>query len=118
LPAQTPLATRSAQMIDLSKSTWRHDLDTEISRLEGLLSDLRRLRDESYPTNAELAAAPLLVNPEPVAIPAAAFVGLAVGHPQHGVKPVRTSAVEILGDTWFRSSNRIYRVERYEGLVQ
>jgi hypothetical protein len=80
-----------------------------------MLVDLKRARNGDFPTHAELSTAPLLVNPTPVPYALPSFAGLVIGHPRHGTGTFQTSPIELIsGDGWFRSSTRLYRIERHQ----
>lgn len=89
------------------KGLWREDVGQEIRRMELALFDLNVLYSGAgYPPMAELERAPVMSMPvvEPRAVPS--LVGLV------GSSVRQTSPVILLGDTWARTWNSLYKIER------
>jgi len=102
-------------MIKIGDKDWIGQIDIELFRLQELLVDLERAKNFDFPSYRELSTAPLIVNPTPLPFALPSFVGLVIGHPRHSTGVLQTSPIELVSaDGWFRSSNRLYRVERHQ----
>ena len=97
------------------KTGWRLLIEAEMQRLQALLVDMERLLAGDYPSHAELSNAVLIVNPALADYTLPSFIGMVVNHPTHGVGVAQTSPIEFASAAgWFRSSNRLYRLERHQ----
>lgn len=90
--------------------------DSEISKLERLVTDLKAIRDGEAPTARELAAAPILDRYHHTLGTVPMLVGQATGHPRlPGMgRPIHTSQLWVYGNDvgWARTYSRWYRLGR------
>ena len=85
----------------------------DLARLEALAADLRAYAEGRLPTEAELAAAPLLSHWYPTPDGSAArLAGLVEGHPQVGPGGCITSRIHAVDRSygWMRSYSRLWRL--------
>ncbi|WP_408886200.1 DUF6634 family protein [Lichenicoccus roseus] len=90
------------------------DIHFEISRLEALVSDLRRLAEGRRPQSDVLEAAPLLERWTVDRRPDSCLRGVVHGHPTLWGPEIVTSAVWVLAPElgWARTLSRHYRLGR------
>jgi hypothetical protein len=94
----------------------RGDAKAYISRLETLITHLKRLQAGQFPTAAEISSAPLLNLYEPALRPTECLIGWVEGHPRlHGA--ITTSELWSYSPErgWARTLSRLYRLGRPAG---
>ncbi|MBP0617575.1 DUF6634 family protein [Jiella mangrovi] len=93
----------------------------DIEALERLAADLRRYGAAGAPTEAELAAAPVICTPRIIPdLSAFRLAGQVVGHPLVGPGLSMTSRIYALDRAggWARSYSRLWRIGRDPGELQ
>ena len=87
-------------------------IELYIDRCDRLLSDLKAIREGAGPTEAELAAAPLIDQFSKVYEPVPCLTGFIHGHPGLPDGPGRTSDLWVVAPEqgWVRTISRYYRL--------
>lgn len=101
-------------MIFLTARGLSPNIELYIDRCERLLADLKAIQAGDGPTEAELAAAPLIDQYSKVYVPVPCLVGLIHGHPGMDNGPGRTSDLWVVAPDqgWVRTMSRYYRLGR------
>lgn len=86
---------------------WEH-----VGRLRGLAFDFDKIGKRSFPTDRDLASAPLIDNYALELVPRARLAGRVLGHPRLPDGFVTTSEVWIFAgvEGWARTYSRFYRL--------
>ena len=88
------------------------DITGEISRIRAILSDLQRLALDDFPSDAELASAPLINGWCHMMRPAPCLIGVVTGHPICRGPITMTSDIQVMArhQGWMRTSSRLWRL--------
>lgn len=99
-------------MIFLTARGLSPHIELYIDRCERLLADLKAIRAGEGPTEADLAAAPLIDHYSKTYVPVPCLSGLILGHPSIGNGPGRTSDLWVVAPDqgWVRTMSRYYRL--------
>lgn len=99
-------------MIFLTANGLAPGIELYIDRCERLLADLKALQAGNGPTDAQLAAAPLIDRYSKAYLPVPCLVGFILGHPELDNGPGRTSDLWVVAPDhgWVRSLSRYYRL--------
>lgn len=101
-------------MIFLTADGLSPHIELYVDRCERLLADLKAIQAGEGPTEAELAAAPLIERYSKVYAPVPCLSGLILGHPGMDNGPGRTSDLWVVAPDqgWVRTLSRYYRLGR------
>lgn len=106
-------------LIDPGRPLPAADLAATATALRALAADMDRLAAGTYPTEADLDAAPILDRYQPNATLAPVLCGAVTGHPIlcGTERLIRTSPVHLLDPIqgWARTFSRLYRLGRPAG---
>lgn len=99
-------------MIFLTARGLSPHIELYIDRCDRLLADLKAIREGNGPTEAELAAAPLIDQFSKVYMPVPCLTGFIHGHPRIADGPARTSDLWVVAPDqgWVRTISRYYRL--------